>query len=593
MFKTIRWRFVFIYFMLVFIAMIIAGVFIINSYENYYEKDVSNRLDDLYTTINQRLSQFDDFESEENNISELLQGYKSIGFNEEIFILSKDSRTISSTIADFYIDPLSILNYDLLIHGMAENALEAEYIDRVNLTYDKIYPVFNDNKSEKIGNIYIRYDMTDIYRALDQNKIIIVRATALASVITILLGFIIAKSITEPINDVTYKAAKMANGDFNQYVEVKSEDEIGKLAEMFNILTTKLRESISEIHQEKSKMEAIINQMADGLIAIDLNGKIIHINQRALDILHLDESQIKNLDYNKFINKFNIKVTLDSIRETNQWIGKETVYGTKSIYSIKYAPYQDQSDNKLGIILIIQDVTEEEKLEKMRREFVANVSHELKTPLTTIKSYVETILDDVVEDRETVRHFLTVINNESDRMTRLVRDLLQLSNFDSKKIKFDFEYNDYSVLLKRTVEKMKVTAMKKGQIINLDCSKDEIVGYFDYDRMEQVILNIISNAVKYSKEDTIIDVKCKQDNDNVKISIKDQGIGIPKKDLDRIFERFYRVDKARSRDLGGTGLGLAIAREIIVAHDGKIDFRSVVGDGTEVIIEIPIKMIEV
>ncbi|MEA3423955.1 MAG: ATP-binding protein [Bacillota bacterium] len=593
MFKTIRWRFVFIYFMLVFIAMIIAGVFIINSYENYYEKNVSSRLDDLYTTINQRLSQFDDFESEKNNISELLQGYKSIGFNEEIFILSKDSRTISSTIADFYIDPLSILDYDLLVHGMANDSLEAENIDRVNLTYDKIYPVFNENESEKIGYIYIRYDMTDIYRALDQNKIIIVRATALASIITILLGFIIAKSITEPINDLTYKAAKMANGDFNQYVEVKSEDEIGKLAEMFNILTTKLRESISEIHQEKSKMEAIINQMADGLIAIDLNGKIIHINQRAMDILNLDESRMKNLDYNQFVDKYDIKVTLDSIRETNQWIGKETVYGRKSIYSIKYAPYHDQSKNKLGIILIIQDITEEEKLKKMRREFVANVSHELKTPLTTIKSYVETILDDVVEDQETVRHFLTVINNESDRMTRLVRDLLQLSNFDSKKIKFDFEYNDYSVLLKRTVEKMKVTANKKGQKIDLNCSKDEIVGYFDYDRMEQVILNVISNAVKYSKENTIINVKCKQFHDNVRISIKDQGIGIPKKDLDRIFERFYRVDKARSRDLGGTGLGLAIAREIIVAHDGKIDFRSVVGDGTEVIIEIPIKMIEV
>ncbi|MCD6435392.1 MAG: HAMP domain-containing protein, partial [Clostridiales bacterium] len=259
MFKTIRWRFVFIYFMLVFIAMIIAGVFIINSYENYYENDVSNRLDDLYTTINQRVSQLDDFESEADNISELLKGYKNIGFNEEIFVLSNDSRTIASTIGDFYVDPLSILNYDLLIHGMGKNSLEAEYIDRDNLTYDKIYPVFNETESKKIGNIYIRYDMTDIYRALDQNKFIIIRATALASIITILLGFIIAKSITEPINDVTYKAAKMANGDFNQYVEVKSEDEIGKLAEMFNILTMKLKESISEIHQEKSKMEAIVN----------------------------------------------------------------------------------------------------------------------------------------------------------------------------------------------------------------------------------------------------------------------------------------------------------------------------------------------
>lgn len=579
--------------MLVFIAMIIAGVFIINSYEIYYEEDVSNQLDDLNATINQRLSQFNDFDSEVENITDLLMGYQSIGFTQEIFILSINNRMIASTVADFFIDPLSILNYDLLIHGMEVDSLDAEYIDRVNLTYDKIYPVFNEKNADKMGNVYIRYDMTDIYRALDENKNIIVRATALASAITIILGFFIAKSITEPINDLTYKAARMANGDFNQYVEVKSEDEIGKLAEMFNTLTNRLKESMSEIHQEKSKMEAIVNQMADGLIAIDMEGNVAHINQRALEILNLDERQIIGLNYKNFIGAYNIKVTIDSIKESDEWVGKEIVYGANSIYSIKYAPFQDDNDNKLGIILIIQDITEEEKLETMRKEFVANVSHELKTPLTTIKSYVETILDGVVEDSESISHFLSVINNETDRMARLVRDLLQLSNFDSNKIKFEYEYNDYAVLLKKTIEKMNVTAEKKGQIIELDCKNKEIVGYFDYDRLEQVILNIISNSVKYSKDDTKIKVCCEEIDSYVKISIKDQGIGIPQQDLERIFERFYRVDKARSRDLGGTGLGLAIAKEIIVAHGGKIVLNSTIGDGTEVLIEIPLKMIEV
>ncbi len=591
MFKTIRWRFVFIYFMLVFIAMIISGVFIINSYENYYEADIENRLDDLNRTINERLRQYGDLEYNTERIQSYIEGYQNIGFTQEIFVLSMNNRTIASTVEDFFIDPLSILNYNLLVGGMDKDSLEARFIDREGLTFDKIYPVFSEVNEEKTGNVYIRYDMTDIYRALDQNKIIIVRATALALVITILLGFFIAKSITEPINDVTYKAAKMANGDFNQYVEVKSQDEIGKLAEMFNTLTSKLKASISEIYQEKSKMETIVNQMADGLVAIDLDGKIVHINQRALEIMNITELQAEHLNYRRVLSQYNMELDLEKIIDSGEWEGKETVYGKKSIYSVKYAPFEDDNGAKIGIVFIIQDITEEQKLEAMRRDFVANVSHELKTPLTTIKSYVETILDGVVSDQETISHFMTVINSESDRMTRLVRDLLELSNFDSNKINFEYEYNDYVDLMNHTLEKLQVMAEKKRQHITFYAIGEAIVGYFDYDRLEQVMINVVSNAIKYSKENTAIEVTLKRVDDHVRIKVKDNGIGIPQEDLNRIFERFYRVDKARSRDLGGTGLGLSIAKEIIDAHEGTISLTSKVGEGTQVIIEIPLKMV--
>jgi two-component system sensor histidine kinase VicK len=591
MFKTIRWRFVFIYFMLVFIAMIIAGVFIINSYENYYEADIENRLDDLNRTINERLRQYGDLEYNTERIQSYIEGYQNIGFTQEIFVLSMNNRTIASTVEDFFIDPLSILNYNLLVGGMDKDSLEARFIDREGLTFDKIYPVFSEVNEEKTGNVYIRYDMTDIYRALDQNKIIIVRATALALVITILLGFFIARSITEPINDVTYKAAKMANGDFNQYVEVKSQDEIGKLAEMFNTLTSRLKASISEIYQEKSKMETIVNQMADGLVAIDLEGKIVHINQRALEIMNITELQAEHLNYRRVLSQYNMELDLEKIIDSGEWEGKETVYGKKSIYSVKYAPFEDDNGAKIGIVFIIQDITEEQKLEAMRRDFVANVSHELKTPLTTIKSYVETILDGVVSDQETISHFMTVINSESDRMTRLVRDLLELSNFDSNKINFEYEYNDYVDLMNHTLEKLQVMAEKKQQHITFYAIGEAIVGYFDYDRLEQVMINVVSNAIKYSKENTAIEVTLKRVDDHVRIKVKDNGIGIPQEDLNRIFERFYRVDKARSRDLGGTGLGLSIAKEIIDAHEGTISLTSKVGEGTQVIIEIPLKMI--
>lgn len=591
MFKTIRWRFVVIYFMLVFIAMIIAGVFIINSYSNYYEEDIENRLDDVNTVINQNLEKIEDINEESGIVSDILRSYVDIGFTQEIFIISLDNRIIASTLGELSFDPLSMLNYDLLIRGMDFSSKESKVIDKDNATFDKIYPIMRED--EKIGNIYIRYDMTDTYRALTENRLIIVRATALASIITIILGFFIAKSITEPINDLTFKAAKMASGDFNQYVEVKSEDEIGKLAEMFNILTNKLRESISEIYREKSKIEAIVNQMADGLIAIDLDGNIIHINQKALQILRLSEKEARKIEYHEIAEKYHLNVSLESILETNQWIGKEIIHGKTATYSLKYAPFEDDNNNKLGIVLILQDITEDERLEQMRREFVANVSHELKTPLTSIKSYVETILDGVVEDKETVTSFLTVVNNEADRMTRLVRDLLQLGNFDSNKIKFDFEYHDYKNLLRKTADKMRGTAEKKNQKIITQCDNQAVVGYFDYDRLEQVVLNVISNSVKYSKENAEIVIDCSTTDSEIEIVISDNGIGIPQKDLDRIFERFYRVDKARSRDLGGTGLGLAIAKEIVEAHNGIMNIESQVGQGTKVILQIPLNLIEV
>lgn len=591
MFKTIRWRFVLIYFMLVFIAMIIAGVFIINSYTNYYEEDVESRIDDIDAVINQNLEKIDDLEEEADKVYEMLTSFQSSGFSQEIFILSLDNYMIASTLGELTIDPMSMLDYDLLVTGMLKTQEEATANNRDNFTFDKIFPIIKDG--EKVGNVYIRYDMTDVYRALDKNRWIIVQATALASIITIILGFFIARSITEPINDVTFKAAKMANGDFNQYVEVKSEDEIGKLAGMFNTLTNRLKESLSEVYQEKSKMEAIVNQMADGLIAIDLDGNVVHINQRALQILRLREKDAEHLRYDYLINRYNIALSLETIKETGKWIGKETVYGSESIYSLKYAPFEDDNDNKIGIVIIIQDITEEERLEKMRREFVANVSHELKTPLTSIKSYIETILDGVVEDPESVREFLQVVNNESDRMTRLVRDLLQLGNFDAKKVKFDFEYHDYIDLIRKTTDKIRVMAVKKHHEIFYDCSEREIVGYFDYDRIEQVVLNILSNAVKYTPDHGVIRVACTREGDEVSLTIADNGLGIPKADLDRIFERFYRVDKARSRELGGTGLGLSIAKEIVEAHEGHVKIESEVGAGTTVSIRIPLKLIEV
>jgi two-component system sensor histidine kinase VicK len=234
----------------------------------------------------------------------------------------------------------------------------------------------------------------------------------------------------------------------------------------------------------------------------------------------------------------------------------------------------------------LQDVTKQQRLEEMRKEFVANVSHELRTPLTTIKSYAETLLDGAMDDSSVARQFISVINDEADRMTRLVNDLLELSRLDNKEIKWNKRPVRIDLLLREVISKMMMSARKKR--LSVECEIEEKLEVFaDRDKMEQVFQNVFSNAIKYTPEGGGIFVKAENIGNQVCISVKDTGIGIPKEDLPRIFERFYRVDKTRSRELGGTGLGLSIAREIVLAHDGEINILSEQGKGTEVIIKLP------
>jgi two-component system sensor histidine kinase VicK len=255
---------------------------------------------------------------------------------------------------------------------------------------------------------------------------------------------------------------------------------------------------------------------------------------------------------------------------------------------VYFAVFTDEAKNPEGIIAVLQDITEQQRLENMRKEFVANVSHELRTPLTSIKSYSETLLDGALEDREIAEKFLGVINAEADRMTRLVKDLLQLSRLDNQQLKWNFEEISLVELVKNTVERMELEARTRRQ--TLECFVLGDIPYIeaDYGRIEQVVFNVLGNAIKYTPEDGKVTVYVGKIYNDVYFKVTDTGIGIPESDLPRIFERFYRVDKARSREMGGTGLGLAIAKEIVEAHAGIITITSQPGTGTEVTVRLPV-----
>jgi two-component system sensor histidine kinase VicK len=433
--------------------------------------------------------------------------------------------------------------------------------------------------------------MTAVRKTIGEAKQIFVRAMAPALAITVILGFLIARSITVPINDVTKKAEKMAQGDFSQEVSVKSDDEIGRLAEMFNLLRKELDRTLSEMSSEKNKLEAILKNMADGLIAIDLSGHIMHANPAAREMLKFGDGDIENKHYDRIIEKYTESLRLkDVVRNCTNGAAMDIfVYGGAT-YTVRYDRFQDENGADIGIIMLLQDVTEQQKLENMQTDFVANVSHELKTPLTTIKSYTETLLLDGLEsDKSMALDFLRIVDAEADRMNRLVKDLLQLSRLDYKQEKWYKKEGDLILLLSAAVKKMDMMAKSKAQHLNVLFDEEARIRVdMDRDRVEQVVLNVLSNAIKYTNEKGRIDIDAYVKGKNARIVVSDNGIGIPEDQISRVFERFFRVDKARSRSAGGTGLGLAISRQIIEEHKGVIEIESKEKKGTRVTITLPL-----
>jgi len=445
---------------------------------------------------------------------------------------------------------------------------------------------FYDYAVKKAGLVfYFRYYKQDWQNMVNQFNNIIFTALLISLLISFVFGFLISKAITTPIENITDKTREIAEGKFGQIMERQGSDEIGQLTSSINYMSQSLKNMLDEIKNEKGKVDTILNNMTDGIVAFSKEGDIIHANPEALAMLNrvrMDE----NLD--QMLKEYHINASTNEIMTETEAVNnkKLTLRLGNRIMQLSFALFTDTELQNEGSILILRDITEQQKLDTMQKEFVANVSHELKTPLTSIKSYAETLLSGNVDDKETEKEFLQVIESETDRMSELVKDLLQLSALDMKRTVLNFKKHSVPELLESAVEKVMVAADDKTHII-----RKEIVysgkAVFDFEKIQRVLINLLMNAIKYTDQGGEITISSVKDQSNIQIKIKDNGMGIPKKDLPRIFDRFYRVDKARSRKMGGTGLGLAIAREIVIAHGGDIHISSEAEKGTEVVIEIP------
>ncbi len=448
----------------------------------------------------------------------------------------------------------------------------------------------------KSSIIYVKDTQEEVRSFTKMIFIMTIQAMLIALAGALLLSFFLARAITEPIRKLTVGAQKIADGEFSEKIDVKGNDEIGALSETFSNMKDVLKNTLDEISGERQKFETLFLYLKDAVVAFNKEGKLMHINKMAKRLFGFlspeSDDYMKDFNFSSMINVLQINYREVSVKykENKNYVVNDVMYDGKAL-DVTFAEfkYAEHGETMRGIMCLIHDVTGRYELDKSRREFVADVSHELRTPLTGIKGAVETVLENPTLEEDTKNNFLEMAIEECDRMTRLVGDLLVLSRLDNKKTSWKIETFDAERFIEHIYDVMSVSAKERAQTLTMKCESDIPDVTADKEKLQQVIINIVSNAIKYTPKGGNVAITAKNSGEFFLISVSDNGIGIPKDDLPRIFERFYRVEKSRTSDAGGTGLGLAIAKEIIDAHGGDIKIDSEIGRGTHVDVFIPHK----
>ena len=443
-----------------------------------------------------------------------------------------------------------------------------------------------------VGTLYIRSDLEKQYQEISNIAVIFVTATLLAIAIAIVVSVLIAHSITQPIGEMQEQALRIARGDYSHKVEINAKDELGQLAESFNQLAERIEETQEAMEAERNRLDSVLTHMTDGVVATDRRGKVITINEMALSLLSLKQEDAIGqsiLTLFQLDEEYSLRSLLENTKEMLIERPSPVPHFQDLILRVDFSMIRRESGFISGLVAVLHDVTEQEKTEQERRDFVSNVSHELRTPLTSMRSYLEALEDGAWKDPEIAPHFLQVTLEETDRMIRMINDLLNLSKMDSGNAQMQMELVNFNNLVNFVLDRfdMMVTSQDKDYQIKREFTKRDLWLEIDTDRLIQVIDNIMNNAIKYSPDGGTITVRLIETHNHIILSITDEGMGIPRKDLNKIFDRFYRVDKARARQQGGTGLGLAISREVLKAHGGSIWVESRENQGSTFYVSLP------
>lgn len=480
------------------------------------------------------------------------------------------------------------------LKGEVGKSIRYSYTLKVDLMYIA-QPIYSGGSI--VGVVRLAKPLYEIKELVNKLYLNIFIAVLVGLLAASLLGYRMSILVTRPVKEITYAAERISKGQFDKQIIISSKDEVGILANSINDMASKLNETFMSLQDKNLKLEAIMSSVVNGIIAIDSSEKILFINPVAIRILNINEKDAVGKHLLQVVRNNAIDKYMNSIIKDRKFFDTEITLEGQNEKILKFYANpirQTEKSDMKGIIITIQDITELRKLERMRTEFVANVSHELKTPLTSIKGFVETLKMNGMDNPDDNLRFLGIIEDEADRLYRLINDILSLSELEQRKAKIKRESINVSKSVAEVVEMLKKQSDDKhiGLSVKLQEGMKNLEG--DPDQLKQMLINLIDNAIKYTPENGMVEVEAynasdKSENEAVIIKVRDNGIGIPQQHLPRIFERFYRVDKARSRKVGGTGLGLAIVKHVVILFNGKIEVHSDEGKGTEFTISIPVQ----
>jgi len=612
-FSSIRVKFVIVYVLVNIISLQLIGLFFttqlrttnINTFEqnimeqekilNYHireelDKDKSNSLTesdnndtkstDTKSSITKLVSEF--------NIQKLLL----------VSVIDKDSKIVASSSKNGNDDYLSKRSFDPQVSQVLKTGESAKKIQTNPDTKRRVWlyvsPIKKDN--EVVGVVSLMADIESVYQDLVGITKIFTVGTILSILITTIIGFVASKTVTSSIEKMSAQVKTMASGNYGTVVGINTNDEIGDLAKVFNQISKRIKEEQDVTETERRKLATIIESMMDGIITTDTNGKVILINTSAGDMIDAPENEILiGKDALKLLNISEYESIGEIIEAEDSLLVNVSEDDEGLLLRAEFSKILKEENEDLsqvsteleGYIIVLYDVTDQERQERERREFVSTVSHELRTPLTTMNSYIEALEEGVINDKELAPQFIDTIHKETTRMIRMVNELMQLGKMDIKEEHYDKEFIDINKLIEQISDRFELTHPEKNFIKYIPKTPIFVEG--DQDKLTQVFDNIMNNAIKYSPNGKNITVRVRQNynHNRVSISIKDEGVGIPLVHIDKIFKRFYRVDKSRQRTMGGTGLGLALAKNIVEAHRGRIWAQSREGYGSIIFVTLP------
>lgn len=577
-FQSVQFKLVIMYLLLIIVAMQVIGAYFVRELEGQLEKNFQDSITNSITLLDYNareeiIKNSDNSVKLQNDIRELLVDYSRASSNLIEVRIVDDKGKILGT---------SNLNNQGIVGQKSNDPLVKRTLSLGTTSEDKIYKDESNknnrvwvnvssikNKGQVIGAIYLVADIESVYKQVDDITNIFITGTLIAMIITAVLGILLSRTITKPIVEMKRQAYAMARGNYSRKVKVYGVDEIGELADSFNTLTKRVQEAQAMTEGERRKLSSVLAYMTDGVIATDRRGKVILINTPAEKMLRVKHESANGRSIIDVLDIGDTYQFEDLMEVDGSLTMDRSTLDKPYVLRANFSVIQRETGFNNGVIAVLHDITDQEKVDQEHRDFVSNVSHELRTPLTSMHSYLEALSDGAWEDKEIAPRFLEVTQNETERMIRLVNDLLKLSRMDGGREQLEKSFVNFTDFFNHIIDRFEM--MKKETIMfKRHIPREPVIIEIDEDKVMQVLDNIISNANKYSPDGGRISFYLKKFEDEIEVSIADEGLGVPDEDLANVFDRFFRVDKARSREMGGTGLGLAIAREVIEAHGGRI-----------------------